>query len=132
MKLCIGLKFIVIPGRADRREPEIPAHAGISGRVGDGAIFGLDPRAGEAIRARVVDQRQRAGLKALGVEIAPVSVGELTFDILHCPGHSPGSVVFFNKDMRFAHVGDVLFSGSVGRSDIPGAERGRHLDIAAA
>jgi hydroxyacylglutathione hydrolase len=49
-----------------------------------------------------------------------VSIGELSFDILHCPGHSPGSVVYFNKEMRFAHVGDVLFSGSVGRSDIPG------------
>ena len=49
-----------------------------------------------------------------------VSVGELTFDILHCPGHSPGSVVFFNKDLRFAHVGDVLFAGSVGRTDLPG------------
>jgi len=51
-----------------------------------------------------------------------VSIGELTFDILHCPGHSPGSVVFFNKEMRFAHVGDVLFNGSVGRSDIPGGD----------
>ena len=51
-----------------------------------------------------------------------VSIGEVTFDILHCPGHSPGSVVFFNKEMRFAHVGDVLFNGSVGRSDIPGGD----------
>ena len=51
-----------------------------------------------------------------------VSIGELTFDILHCPGHSPGSVVFYNREMRFAHVGDVLFSGSVGRSDIPGGD----------
>ena len=51
-----------------------------------------------------------------------VSIGKLTFDILHCPGHSPGSVVFYNKDMRFAHVGDVLFNGSVGRSDIPGGD----------
>ena len=49
-----------------------------------------------------------------------VSIGELTFDILHCPGHSPGSVVFYNKEMRFAHVGDVLFAGSVGRTDLPG------------
>jgi glyoxylase-like metal-dependent hydrolase (beta-lactamase superfamily II) len=49
-----------------------------------------------------------------------VSIGELTFDILHCPGHSPGSVVYFSNEMRFAHVGDVLFNGSVGRSDIPG------------
>jgi glyoxylase-like metal-dependent hydrolase (beta-lactamase superfamily II) len=51
-----------------------------------------------------------------------VSIGELTFDILHCPGHSPGSVVFFNQEMRFAHVGDVLFNGSVGRSDLPGGD----------
>ena len=49
-----------------------------------------------------------------------VSIGELTFEILHCPGHSPGSVVFFNRDLRFAHVGDVLFNGSVGRTDLPG------------
>src|SRR5215470_17785559 len=32
-----------------------------------------------------------------------VNIGELSFDILHCPGHSPGSVVFFNKELRFAH-----------------------------
>jgi len=49
-----------------------------------------------------------------------VSVGGLNFDILHCPGHSPGSVVFYNKAMKFAHVGDVLFAGSVGRTDLPG------------
>ncbi|MGN6116906.1 MAG: MBL fold metallo-hydrolase [Nitrobacter sp.] len=49
-----------------------------------------------------------------------VKVGELTFDVFHCPGHSPGSVVFFSKEMRFAHVGDVLFNGSVGRTDLPG------------
>lgn len=49
-----------------------------------------------------------------------VSIGELTFEILHCPGHSPGSIVFFSKEMRFAHVGDVLFNGSVGRTDLPG------------
>ncbi|NUR13403.1 MAG: MBL fold metallo-hydrolase [Bradyrhizobium sp.] len=49
-----------------------------------------------------------------------VSIGGLSFDIYHCPGHSPGSVVFFNKELRFAHVGDVLFAGSVGRTDLPG------------
>jgi len=53
-----------------------------------------------------------------------VAIGELSFDILHCPGHSPGSVVFFNKELRFAHVGDVLFNGSVGRSDLPGGDHG--------
>jgi glyoxylase-like metal-dependent hydrolase (beta-lactamase superfamily II) len=55
-----------------------------------------------------------------------VRVGELSFDILHCPGHSPGSVVYFSMEMRFAIVGDVLFNGSVGRSDIPG---GNHATL---
>ena len=60
------------------------------------------------------------------VEGDQVGIGGLSFDILHCPGHSPGSVVFFNKELRFAHVGDVLFNGSVGRSDIPG---GNHATL---
>lgn len=51
-----------------------------------------------------------------------VSVGELTFDVLHCPGHSPGSVVFVSAEQRFAIVGDVLFQGSVGRTDLPGGD----------
>ena len=55
-----------------------------------------------------------------------VSIGELTFEILHCPGHSPGSIVYFSKELRFAHVGDVLFAGSVGRTDLPG---GNHATL---
>ena len=51
-----------------------------------------------------------------------VTIGDLTFSILHCPGHSPGSVVFVNTDERFALVGDVLFNGSVGRTDLPGGD----------
>jgi hydroxyacylglutathione hydrolase len=49
-----------------------------------------------------------------------VTVGQLTLDVLHCPGHSPGSVVFVNMGQRFAIVGDVLFRGSIGRTDLPG------------
>ncbi len=53
-----------------------------------------------------------------------VIVSELKFTILHAPGHSPGSVVFFNDDNRFALMGDVLFQGSVGRTDFPyGSEK---------
>jgi hydroxyacylglutathione hydrolase len=51
-----------------------------------------------------------------------VAIGVLTFAVLHCPGHSPGSVAFFNAAERFAIVGDVLFSGSIGRSDLPGGD----------
>ncbi len=48
-----------------------------------------------------------------------VAVAGATFDILHCPGHSPGSVVLINAAQRFALVGDVLFRGSIGRTDFP-------------
>jgi glyoxylase-like metal-dependent hydrolase (beta-lactamase superfamily II) len=51
-----------------------------------------------------------------------VTVGDLTFGVLHCPGHSPGSVAFTNAAQRFAIVGDVLFQGSVGRTDLPGGD----------
>jgi len=49
-----------------------------------------------------------------------LEVGELRFEILHCPGHCPGSVVLFERKERAAFVGDVLFAGSVGRTDLPG------------
>ncbi|MFI0845447.1 MBL fold metallo-hydrolase [Mesorhizobium sp. IMUNJ 23232] len=49
-----------------------------------------------------------------------VSFGEHVFEVLHCPGHAPGHVVYFDRAAKFAHVGDVLFHGSVGRTDLPG------------
>ena len=48
-----------------------------------------------------------------------VLLGAHVFDVLHCPGHTPGHVVFVNKAARFAQLGDVLFNGSVGRTDFP-------------
>ena len=53
------------------------------------------------------------------VEGDEVRVGDQAFEVLHCPGHTPGHVVFVNQAARFAIVGDVLFSGSVGRTDFP-------------
>lgn len=55
-----------------------------------------------------------------------ISVGEVSFDVLHCPGHTPGHVVFVNREMNFGVFGDVLFQGSVGRTDLP---RGSHEDL---
>ncbi len=55
-----------------------------------------------------------------------VSLGEHTLSVLHCPGHTPGHVVFFDKPTRLALVGDVLFAGSIGRTDFP---RGNHADL---
>lgn len=55
-----------------------------------------------------------------------VSLGNLTLDVLHCPGHTPGHVVFVHPPSRLALVGDVLFQGSIGRTDFP---RGNHADL---
>lgn len=56
------------------------------------------------------------------VEGDQVSFGPHTFEVLHCPGHAPGHVVYYNPAARFAHVGDVLFNGSIGRTDLPGGD----------
>ena len=48
-----------------------------------------------------------------------VTVGNLEIDVIHCPGHTPGHVVFHHGPSRLAIVGDVLFQGSVGRTDFP-------------
>ncbi|MBS0355543.1 MAG: MBL fold metallo-hydrolase [Proteobacteria bacterium] len=55
-----------------------------------------------------------------------VTVGQEVLDVLHCPGHTPGHVVFFSPTARLAVVGDVLFAGSIGRTDFP---RGSHADL---
>ena len=55
-----------------------------------------------------------------------VSIATHRFDILHCPGHTPGHIVFVNQAARFAVLGDVLFQGSVGRTDFP---YGDHDDL---
>ncbi|MGL9733639.1 MAG: MBL fold metallo-hydrolase [Symbiopectobacterium sp.] len=52
-----------------------------------------------------------------------VTVGNTELSVLHCPGHTPGHVVFIDKVSHLAQVGDVIFNGSVGRSDFP---RGDH------
>jgi hydroxyacylglutathione hydrolase len=55
-----------------------------------------------------------------------VTLGAEEFKVSHCPGHTPGHVVFFHESQRLAWVGDVLFAGSIGRSDFP---RGNHANL---
>ncbi len=55
-----------------------------------------------------------------------VTVGNLVLDVIHCPGHTPGHVVFHHAPSKLAIVGDVLFQGSIGRTDFP---RGNHQDL---
>jgi hydroxyacylglutathione hydrolase len=57
-----------------------------------------------------------------------VNFGNITLEVLHCPGHTPGHVVFFHRDSALAVVGDVLFDGSIGRTDFP---RGDHATLLA-
>jgi hydroxyacylglutathione hydrolase len=56
------------------------------------------------------------------------SVGELAFKVIHCPGHTPGHVVLFEKQERKVFVGDCLFAGSVGRTDLPGGSSKQLMD----
>ena len=78
-----------------------------------GAKYGM-----AGVRAVVPDRWLREGDE--------VTVGGLVFDIFEAPGHTPGSVVFYNSENRFALVGDVLFQGSIGRTDLP---RGDHAAL---
>jgi len=55
-----------------------------------------------------------------------VSFGNIELDVLHCPGHTPGHVVFYHPTEKLALVGDVLFKGSIGRTDFP---RGDHATL---
>ena len=55
-----------------------------------------------------------------------VTVGNVHLDVKHCPGHTPGHVVFYSANDGLAVVGDVLFAGSIGRTDFP---RGNHADL---
>jgi glyoxylase-like metal-dependent hydrolase (beta-lactamase superfamily II) len=55
----------------------------------------------------------------------------LTFDVLHCPGHTPGHVVFVAPAARLAIVGDVLFRGSVGRTDFPYGDHAQLMEAIA-
>jgi glyoxylase-like metal-dependent hydrolase (beta-lactamase superfamily II) len=55
-----------------------------------------------------------------------VSFGHVQLEVRHCPGHTPGHVIFFHPGMHLAIVGDVLFNGSIGRTDFP---RGDHATL---
>ncbi|MBN42431.1 MAG: hypothetical protein CL573_02955 [Alphaproteobacteria bacterium] len=85
---------------------------------------------------QLVDQGARFGVEA-GRPFTPsrwlqqgdsVTVGNLTFEVRFCPGHTPGHIIFFEPASRIAFVGDVLFQGSIGRTDLPG---GDHDDLLA-
>jgi hydroxyacylglutathione hydrolase len=83
-------------------------------------------RADKVLLDTLVDQGKSYGMAARNVtpdhwldQGDQVMVGNQTLDVLHCPGHSPGSVVFVHHRQRFMIMGDVLFRSSIGRTDFP-------------
>jgi hydroxyacylglutathione hydrolase len=93
---------------------------------GDVPLIGPDAR-DRFLLEEIEDSARRFGLSGMEnvlpdrwlTEGEVVTLGALAFDVLHCPGHTPGHVVFVETTRRFAIVGDVLFRGSVGRTDFP-------------
>jgi glyoxylase-like metal-dependent hydrolase (beta-lactamase superfamily II) len=57
-----------------------------------------------------------------------VSFGDHVFEVYHTPGHAPGHVIYVNRAQNFAHLGDVLFNGSIGRTDLPGGNHAQLLE----
>jgi glyoxylase-like metal-dependent hydrolase (beta-lactamase superfamily II) len=55
-----------------------------------------------------------------------IALGESALEVIHCPGHAPGHIVFYQADAGLAQVGDVLFNGGIGRTDFP---RGNYRDL---
>lgn len=81
------------------------------------------------------DHWARYGHPGMGRAVVPdryldegdqLKLGDITFDVSHTPGHTPGHVVIHNQDMKIAFVGDVLFEGSIGRTDFP---KGNHAQL---
>ena len=57
-----------------------------------------------------------------------VKVGEEKLDVYFCPGHTPGHIIFYNEENKLAIVGDVLFNGSIGRTDLPGGNHNQLIN----
>ena len=86
---------------------------------------------------RISGDWENYGQKGMGRNCTPdrylndgdvLAIGGVIFNVVHCPGHTPGHVVIYNKDMQLAFVGDVLFKGSVGRTDFPKSDPQQLID----
>jgi hydroxyacylglutathione hydrolase len=104
-------------------------HAGGAAELRE-RLGGVPIEGPHAAERPLLDNLDKQG-EAYGIEARPVTpdrwladgdtvqVAGHTFEVMHCPGHSPGSVVLVNRPQRFALMGDVLFQGSIGRTDLP-------------
>ena len=108
----MGVEFV-------RNEFKIPFHAHaadefwVEKAIDQGQMFGFEMQP-----VRPIDNYLEEGTK--------IEFGSSELEIIHVPGHSPGHVVFYNRENNFLIAGDVLFYGSIGRSDLPG---GNHQQL---
>ncbi len=94
----------------------------IEGPHGDDKFL-LDDLAGQGARFGMGGARAFAPTRWLAGGDS-VAFGEEVLEVRHCPGHTPGHVIFFHPGHKLALVGDVLFKGSVGRSDLARGDHG--------
>ncbi len=113
-------------------------HVGAAGGLAD--LLGVPiegPAAGDGFLVEALPEQSRM----FGVELArpfvpdrwlqdgdTVACGQAELAVLHCPGHTPGHVVYYSAADRLALTGDVLFEGSIGRTDFPGGDHQALLD----
>ncbi|MDP6566272.1 MAG: MBL fold metallo-hydrolase [Alphaproteobacteria bacterium] len=111
-------------------------HAGGAGELADRLAVPIEgPHVEDQfLLDRMAKQAERTGL-AGARPVSPdrwlsegdqVGFGEVSLSVLHCPGHTPGHLVFHHAPSKLAVVGDVLFRGSVGRCDGP---KGDHMEL---
>ena len=118
------VKILVTHGHVD--------HAGGAAELAESAGLPIEgPHKGDKFWIDGMDQQAAKFGLALCPPFTPdrwledgdvVEVGDLKLEVLHCPGHTPGHVVFFHRESDVALVGDVLFKGSIGRTDFPGSD----------
>jgi glyoxylase-like metal-dependent hydrolase (beta-lactamase superfamily II) len=119
-------KIVLTHGHLDHAGGAAGLRAMLSARYGKPVpVEGPDQR-DEFLLNGIAEQAASYGFEAANVtpdrwmqEGEVLELGPHRFAVLHCPGHTPGSLVFVNTESRFALVGDVLFQGSVGRTDFP-------------
>ena len=107
-------------------------HVGAAGAVAD--QFGIPiegPQEGDRFLVDVLTEQSQMFDVPLSRPFTPdrwltqgdrVSFGQVELEVLHCPGHTPGHVVYFARQAQLALTGDVLFEGSIGRTDFPGGD----------
>jgi hydroxyacylglutathione hydrolase len=128
-------KIVLTHGHLDHAGGAAGLRAVLAARYGRPVpVEGPDQR-DEFLLNGIAEQAAAYGFEAANVtpdrwmvEGEVLALGPHRFDVLHCPGHTPGSLVFVNSAARFALVGDVLFQGSVGRTDFPYGDHAALID----